>query len=228
LVGRAIETLFMDSSKEAILRRLDENLQSQHGPFSDEPLLAALVTPNPDVEIAQIKCARLVVDGTVLVGVLLDDTVTTQLDPLTPLRDRNYLYARLFRLLASTDACFALLFVDLDNFKRINDQHGHLIGDRVLFEAAKRILVCVGLADPVTRYGGDEFVVLVENAGDAEGVQGLADRIQKAIAPPISVPGGEVTLSASVGIAISSPEYRTPNDVIAAADRAMYAAKRGK
>jgi PleD family two-component response regulator len=70
--------------------------------------------------------------------------------------------------------------------------------------------------------------VLVENADTGEDVEALANRIREAIALPISVPDGEVVLSASIGIAISSPEYRTPNDLIAAADKAMYAAKRGK
>jgi diguanylate cyclase (GGDEF)-like protein len=224
LVGRKIETLFVDSSKDDVICRLNETLPALCGPW--RPVYALLQTPSHYVDVAQIKCVRLTIDGVAMVGMLLDDTIYPKMDSLTPLRDRDYLFARLLRLFAHPAAHFAILFIDLDGFKKVNDSHGHLVGDQVLYEAAVRIRHCAEPANPVTRYGGDEFIVLVEDAFTVEEVEDLAKRIREAIAPPISVPDGEVHLSASIGVAVRSPEYRTPNDLIAAADRAMYAAKR--
>jgi diguanylate cyclase (GGDEF)-like protein len=224
LVGREIAAFFMEPSKKEVICQLDETLAGQRRRFG--PSIALLQTPIPYNDVAYIKCVRLTLDGVALVGVLLDDTLSPQMDALTPLRDRNYLHSRLLQLFTHSAERFAILFIDLDGFKRVNDEHGHLIGDRVLYVIAERILFCTGLANPATRYGGDEFVVLVEDVDTGENVDALATRIRDAIAPPISVLGGEVVLSASIGIAISSPEYRTPVEMLTAADRAMYAAKR--
>ena len=100
---------------------------------------------------------------------------------------------------------FAVLFIDLDNFKDVNDRHGHLVGDRVLREAARRLAACMGTGDYVVRYGGDEFVVLVENVSKTTKVEALVADIRNAIAAPIAMPGGEVALSVSVGVATASP-----------------------
>ena len=146
------------------------------------------------------------------------------MDPLTGRLDRSFLEIRLRELLQGAQTSnrqFALLFIDLDNFKEVNDRHGHLVGDRVLREAARRLAACVGKDDAVVRYGGDEFVVLVENVSDATELEALVAGIRKTIAAPITLPEGEVRLSVSMGAAVSSPEYRTPDEVIAAADRAM-------
>jgi diguanylate cyclase (GGDEF)-like protein len=223
LIGLEVATLFSDASKEDILGQLNE---AGIGDPSAHQLLAALRSGQHGVKIVSVRCCRVMLGRDVQIGMLMDGVVTTRLDPLTTLRDRNYLYSRLFELLDNAvSRRFAILFVDIDDFKSVNDRHGHLVGDRVLFEAAKRLSVCIGREHEVVRYGGDEFVVLIERAGDAQELETLADKIRDAIAPTISVPDGEVKLSASVGFAIRSPAFRTPNDVIAAADRAMYAAK---
>ncbi len=223
-IGREIAALFSGASQEDVLGLLGRaDTETSSGP----QLLAALRSTQSGVKIVSVRCCRVMFRREELIAILMDGVVTTQLDPLTELRDRNYLYSRLFELLeGEATNRFAILFVDIDDFKSVNDRHGHLVGDRVLFEAAKRLSMCLGRQHDVVRYGGDEFVVLIERAGDAQELETLADKIRNAIAPAISVPDGGVKLSASVGVAISSPEYRTPNDVLAAADRAMYAAKR--
>lgn len=121
-----------------------------------------------------------------------------------------------------------VLFIDLDRFKRINDTCGHAAGDAVLREAAERIRAVVRPDDPVGRYGGDEFVVIVAGAG----VERSAVRAAAAIAAGLrrrpvakSAGEGEVRVTASIGVAVAPPGARDPERLIAAADRAMYAAK---
>ena len=126
----------------------------------------------------------------------------------------------------SGDRQFAVLFVDLDNFKQVNDTHGHLVGDRVLSVAARRLSDSVRDGDHVVRYGGDEFVLLMERVASQSDIEPLVGRIHAVLAEVISLPEGDFTLSVSVGAALASPEHQTPEDLLAAADRAMYAAKR--
>jgi diguanylate cyclase (GGDEF)-like protein len=148
---------------------------------------------------------------------------------LTGLADREYLLRRMSALLRgerAADRQFAVLFVDLDNFKQVNDAHGHLMGDRVLREVARRLVGCVRDGDSVVRFGGDEFVVLVEGVAGPTEIEPIVGRIHAALQQPIALPEGEFTLSLSIGAAIASPDHLSPEDLLQAADRAMYAAKR--
>jgi diguanylate cyclase (GGDEF)-like protein len=150
-------------------------------------------------------------------------------DALTGLPGREFLFARLSMHLQgerSADVKFAVLFIDLNNFKQVNDEYGHLIGDRVLSEAARRLSETVREGDHVVRYGGDEFVVLLEGVAGADEVDPIIHRLHEALAQPIILPEGEVTLSLSIGVAEASAIHQTPEDVLQEADRAMYAAKR--
>jgi diguanylate cyclase (GGDEF)-like protein len=159
----------------------------------------------------------------------IDSNRSQRVDPLTGLHDRDFFLQRMESLLRDATGSsndFSVLFVDVDNFKAVNDRYGHLVGDRVLREAARRLAECVGPKDCVVRYGGDEFVVLIEGVESEAAAETLAKCIRDAIAPPIALAEGNVSLSASVGIATGSPDYRSAEEVLAAADRAMYAAKR--
>jgi diguanylate cyclase (GGDEF)-like protein len=188
----------------------------------------------------EIRVFRLRTDDNRLVGMIvrpntsglpqtpsLNDTMRR--DPLTGLPDRAFLMKRLSTLLAGeriADRHFAVVFLDLDNFKQVNDEFGHLIGDDVLREAARRIAGCLREGDQVVRYGGDEFVALIEGVTDAREVEPVIARIHMALAKPIAIPGGEVVLSLSAGMALGSEPGGSPEELLAAADRAMYAAKR--
>jgi diguanylate cyclase (GGDEF)-like protein len=157
------------------------------------------------------------------------DTSTGGRDPLTLLPDRAFLMSRLSMLLEgerAADRQFAVLFIDLDNFKQINDRHGHLLGDRVLCEVADRLSSCVREGDYVTRFGGDEFVVLLDRVTGLKDVEPVIARIHDALATPISLPEGEFPLSLSIGVALAAGHHRTAEDVLSDADRQMYAAKR--
>ena len=233
LVGRPIGELFLPESKDAVVAQLEGELG---GDSSDGPILVKLLPAQGRERLVGLRVCRIVLDGSVGLGVWLysvqkSDEYFWRVDPLTGLKDRTFLEMRLKELLHDAQTSkrqFALLFIDLDNFKDVNDRHGHLVGDRVLREAARRLAACVGKGDDAVRYGGDEFVVLVEKVCEATKVDALVADIQKIIAVPIALPEGEVVLSVSVGVAMASPEYRTPEELLAAADRAMYASKRAR
>jgi diguanylate cyclase (GGDEF)-like protein/PAS domain S-box-containing protein len=120
---------------------------------------------------------------------------------------------------------FAVLFVDLDRFKWVNDRFGHAAGDEVLRVVGRRLLSCVRPTDVVGRLGGDEFAVLLRGAEHQAHAVGAVQRIQRHLAEPVGIGGLQTQVTASVGLSLVS-DARTPADVLAGADRAMYHAKR--
>lgn len=152
-----------------------------------------------------------------------------RLDPLTGLPDREFLISRMAELLQGervSDRRFAVLFLDLDNFKQVNDEFGHLCGDAVLRAAARRIEGCLRERDFVARYGGDEFVAIIEGITLGHEVRPVIQRIQTVLSRPIELPECRVSLTLSAGVALASGAGGTPEDLLEAADRAMYHAKR--
>lgn len=152
-------------------------------------------------------------------------------DPLTGLANRAYFRSLLEEAIDRShrgpDYRFAVLFVDLDNFKQVNDTHGHLIGDQCLIAVARRLEGSVRPGDTVARLGGDEFTVLLDGAGDLDDAHRVVGRVQSALASPFEVGGHRITQSASIGIALSVSGYGSASEILHAADRAMYRAKAG-
>ncbi|HEX8130066.1 MAG TPA: EAL domain-containing protein [Pyrinomonadaceae bacterium] len=122
---------------------------------------------------------------------------------------------------------FAVLFMDLDRFKNINDSLGHIYGDQLLVAIAKRLKGCLRMTDVIARLGGDEFAILLDGFPDPNDVLRVAEKIQQVISAPLTIDKNEAFTSASIGIALSSTGYERPEDVLRDADTAMYRAKDG-
>ena len=150
-------------------------------------------------------------------------------DSLTGLPNRTLLMQRLELALASyhadPDQGFAVLFMDLDRFKVINDSVGHLVGDDLLIQVGNRIRECLKSEDVVARLGGDEFAVLLEGVHDAMRACQIAERIINDLNAPFRLAAKELFTSTSVGIALAAPHYRNPDELLRDADSAMYRAK---
>jgi diguanylate cyclase (GGDEF)-like protein len=150
-------------------------------------------------------------------------------DGLTGLPNRALFMKRLGAAIAKvqrfSNSLFAVLFVDLDRFKVINDSLGHGVGDQLLIETASRLKSCMRNEDMVARLGGDEFTILLNDIQSICDATDIADRIQTALTLPFNFSGQEVFISLSVGITLSTTGYQRPEDFLRDADTAMYRAK---
>jgi diguanylate cyclase (GGDEF)-like protein/PAS domain S-box-containing protein len=186
---------------------------------------------------AEILATNLLHDSTVKGVVLntrdvserhrLEEQLTHQAfhDPLTGLANRALFRDRVSHALALAQrrgTPVTVLYLDLDDFKNVNDSLGHAEGDRLLIAAAERFLACARTADTVARLGGDEFAILIEGA---DGSEGLPDRLAAAMSHPFSLSGNQVRVTVSIGVASASPGD-SADDLLRNADMAMYAAKR--
>lgn len=150
-------------------------------------------------------------------------------DSLTGLVNRALLNDRLTRLIAHRkrypDSSFAVLYLDVDRFKVVNDGLGHVVGDELLFAVARRLESCVRAVDTVGRIGGDEFVVVLEAAGGEEGAKAVANRILAELRRPVILGEYELATSASIGLVLVTQDYTSPVAILRDADIAMYRAK---
>jgi len=150
-------------------------------------------------------------------------------DSLTGLSNRVLFSDRLAHVLSLAkrrqDYNFAVLFIDLDRFKVINDSLGHSVGDQLLSAIAQRLRVCLRTSDTFARLGGDEFAILIEDVQQEEDATYVAERIGQELRLPFNLSGHEVFAAASIGILLGSKDYNRPEELLRDADTAMYRAK---
>jgi diguanylate cyclase (GGDEF)-like protein/PAS domain S-box-containing protein len=150
-------------------------------------------------------------------------------DPLTGLPNRALFLDRVAHALSwmrrPNRKSFAVLLLDIDHFKNVNDSLGHAAGDQLLIAFGERLCRSVRAADTVARFGGDEFTILVESISGSAEVNRAVARFQAEIAAPFTIEGQEIFTSASIGVTIAGPEYERPEQIIRDADTAMYRAK---
>ena len=149
-------------------------------------------------------------------------------DALTGLPNRALFADRVMHAVSRRQAAphsLAVIVLDLDDFKNVNDTLGHLAGDELLREASRRLEISIRPADTLARFGGDEFAILLEDVSDTSATIVVADRILDAFKRPVTVQGREVTISASLGIAMNATSFETADELMRNADVAMYRAK---
>ncbi len=149
-------------------------------------------------------------------------------DSLTSLPNRALFMDRLAHALTRTERRgeqLAVLFLDLDRFKVVNDSLGHGVGDQLLIGVSQRLAACLRPEDTIARLGGDEFAILLEDVKDERGPTSAADRLTGELQQPFVVEGREVVITVSIGIAMSTARRMTPEDILRDADLAMYHAK---
>lgn len=174
-----------------------------------------------------------------IVGSAMDITERKQLeeelkkqanyDNLTGLPNRKLFFERLETLLAESEeknTPFALLFLDLDGFKSINDTYGHETGDQVLITAGKRIQRCIGKDDTAARMGGDEYAVLIHSAGDQENVAAVVEKIHHSLKETMFIGSSECRINSSIGVAVYPHDGRHSEALLRYADTVMYQVKR--
>jgi len=152
-------------------------------------------------------------------------------DPLTDIPNRLYLERKLESLTQGTARSsdrFALLFCDLDGFKQVNDTHGHAVGDKVLYQVAKRLSKHIRNEDIIARYGGDEFIILVSPLVDSDVISIIKEKIDRSISQPFDVAGHKINIGVSVGTSIYPDEASAVQDLFDLADRRMYESKNNK
>ncbi|MEM8944895.1 MAG: GGDEF domain-containing protein [Planctomycetota bacterium] len=218
-----LRDLLPAANESAWNRLLDQNDKN------DEQIItvSTSLSNSPEIGISAIA-----LDGTNPTCVLLvlrregeSAQSSNHLDALTGLPDRRELATRFQQLQHIQAIGHTLLFLDLDEFKVVNDHHGHQAGDQVLVELASRWRECLRDQDLVVRYGGDEFVILLAHVASAEAARPIVERIVQATSTPIEVAQTEVCVRVTIGIAVTTRPEQALDGLLLEADRAMYAAK---
>jgi diguanylate cyclase (GGDEF)-like protein/PAS domain S-box-containing protein len=236
LLDKTVEEVRGDAAYREIRPRLDEALgglpvhfeQIHHGPRGARTLNITYLPDYGEGDASEVR-------GVYVMGVDVSEQKALESklarmaehDQLTGLPNRYLLHDRLAQACTRSQReglQLALFYLDLDGFKRINDTHGHAVGDAILQEIARRATVMVRATDTVARIGGDEFVILMEGFFSYRQLEGIGRKVIAAFEAPFMVEGRALELSASVGVA-TFPPSKSWEELLATADAAMYEAK---
>ena len=217
------------SRSRAELARLRADIADAEGQLGSQPLVQ-LMEANERL-VAEVLRARAAADFAAVTAAqaLQEATRTAEFDVLTQLPNRVLLMDRLVQAMAGAHrrgTRAAVLFLDLNGFKQVNDRLGHGVGDLVLKEVASRLAACIRGADTVSRHGGDEFLVVMAEISHAEDALLIADKIGSVLADPCRVGEHLIEMSVSIGISLFPDDGEDADTLIDRADTAMYAAKR--
>ena len=227
---RALRRLTIDPGE--FERQLEQALDGDGGEHEfevgliDGGALAVAVTNLREAEGSHVICLR---DSSGELNARRELEHRALHDPMTSLPNRELLLDRLAVALARRvrqGTSLGVIFVDLDEFKQINDEYGHVVGDEVLVSVAHRLQREVREGDTVSRYGGDEFVVLCEDLASEEAAEPLARRLAHAIAQPVTAAGRLLEIKASIGVVVEADPAADPEALLARADAEMYRHKR--
>ncbi len=211
--------------KERMFRQQRQSIAKKDGVFPAEYSLAALVNDKK-----RVKGAVLVFKDITERKKLEDKLVRmAKYDGLTGLANRTLFREFLGASMARSDRrkrSTAVMFLDLDHFKDINDTLGHDAGDELLISVARRLLSCIRKGDMVARLGGDEFAIILDDVGDPEDARIVAEKILEEMQPPHKFGDDERTVGTSLGIATYPDAGKSPDELIKAADQAMYVVKK--
>ncbi len=206
-------------------------VRSLPGPFSPDDFAAAGT-------LADVATSYVVIGVDRDAAIVLQETMTYRAmhDELTGLPNRALLFDRLSHAMVSArrrKSPLALLFIDLDDFKAINDTLGHVAGDALLVEVAERLTGVLRQDDTLARLSGDEFVIICENLSDTDdgattAIRALIERIQEALSKPVRLGDSVRSVTASIGSVAAAPGHEEAEDLLRAADHDMYRVKRSR
>ncbi|MFB2969771.1 EAL domain-containing protein [Aerosakkonema sp. BLCC-F183] len=224
------------------LRSLTKTLEAQNQLLKQE--IAARISAETELQKLTQELEQRVAERTSELTDAMQDLQKTQIqllqreeklgrfafqDSLTDLPNRAWFMNRLAQAIQTArerqDYLYAVLFIDLDRFKVVNDSLGHLLGDELLKSVSRKLQACLRHTDTVARFGGDEFVILLSDIKDISEATKIADRIQKELKQPFQLNDYKVFTEVSIGIILSSTGYDRPEDALRDADAAMYRAK---
>ena len=227
-IERRLEEIVGTIQELAVLRF---DARAQVSPLGDvvDAVAAGVNFLGEELESSYREIERKIADRTAELEVITHElTHRTLHDELTGLPNRTLFWDRLSHRMSLANrrhASYAVIFVDLDKFKEINDTLGHAIGDQLLVDVAARIRDVLRAGDSAARMGGDEFLILLDDVGSPEEAMIVANRLSAALREPYVLGAGQRIATASMGTVVSSDEFEDADAVIVAADTAMYEAK---
>jgi diguanylate cyclase (GGDEF)-like protein len=224
-LDRLVETVVALASGQ-----LDARLRPSEANDEIDAITVGLNMLAEELQVTHEDLERRVQERTVALEAATDELRRLVLhDPLTDLPNRRLLVDRIEHALERRrreSRGVAVLFVDIDRFKTINDSLGHGAGDQLLVHVGKQLRNCLRPGDTIARLGGDEFVLLCENVADAATAKALADRALSTLMEPVVIAGNEMLVTASIGVAVATDGDTTATALLRHADAAMYTAKK--